>query len=123
MNELYHHGIKGQKWGVRKERSSASNRSAKAPKKRLSPRTKRFIKNATILAGEAAIAYMLLKNQNKLEHLIYSSKSKKYKEETNNLIRNMGPVIINRKTGEVVDDGSNSFEKYTLNDLEKLDLI
>lgn len=31
-NQLYHHGVKGMKWGVRKSRSGSSNRRRKSSK-------------------------------------------------------------------------------------------
>ena len=30
--ELYHHGVKGQKWGVRRQEKRAANRKARAKK-------------------------------------------------------------------------------------------
>ena len=62
--ELYHHGIKGMKWGVRhdkkptgKKRLKATSSDTESSKKRLSDRQKRAIKIGAAVVGTALVAY------------------------------------------------------------------
>lgn len=49
-NELYHHGIKGQKWGVRRYQNEDGSFTAKG-KKRLNKNEKNALKIAGTMAG------------------------------------------------------------------------
>lgn len=58
-DELYHHGIKGQKWGVRRkerEKFSKQNRSQNASSDR-SSRVKRGVKIGAAIVGAGLLAY------------------------------------------------------------------
>lgn len=69
MNELYHHGVKGMKWGVWNEetraRYSGDDRSISNKqddkksnsRKGLSDRQKKALKNGAIIAGSLVLAY------------------------------------------------------------------
>lgn len=55
-NELYHYGVKGMKWGVRKERISVSREKIKASIDKGAVVTKQFLKdNGPMLAKSTAI--------------------------------------------------------------------
>jgi hypothetical protein len=65
-NELYHHGVKGMRWGVRKQVTSSSSSKAKSPK--LSDAQKTNIKKGAKIAGKilvgAAATYAVVKIPN-----------------------------------------------------------
>ncbi len=56
MNELYHHGVKGMKWGVRKDRQTGTSNSKKTSRPELTPKQKRIARNVAIGAAVAAAA-------------------------------------------------------------------
>ena len=55
-DELYHYGVKGMKWGVRKERTQVSREKIKASIDKGTAVTKQFLKdNGPMLAKSTAI--------------------------------------------------------------------
>ena len=66
-NELYHHGIKGQKWGVRRYQNADGTltdvgqnrygRKERREKKGISDKTKKAIKNGLLISGTILAAY------------------------------------------------------------------
>ena len=77
-NELYHHGVKGMKWGVWNEETRAryeggssiepSNKNEKTKSKnRLTDRQKKFLKTGAIVVGSMLVAYGAYKVGTNLE--------------------------------------------------------
>lgn len=102
--ELYHHGVKGMRWGVRKDRSSTTSHKSTSSRKGLSPGAKKAIKISLQLAGTAAVGYVLIKNQNKLAVALYKQNLKSSKKATMKVLDEIGPAIVNRQTGETITD-------------------
>lgn len=84
-DELYHHGVKGMKWGVRKERVSTSHSSGGRQKTILTKeqRLRRNRKVALAIAGTttvAAAAYYVHKNPEKIGKVVSKFKGVKMKD-------------------------------------------
>lgn len=65
-NELYHHGVKGMKWGIRKQ--SLSNVKRRIKSKMNDQETKRKIKKAAKIGAGVAIAGLAIYGGYKLYH-------------------------------------------------------
>lgn len=113
MNELYHHGIKGQKWGVRRfqnkdgsltsagerRRNSLDSQSTDTQKKQLSDKQKKAIKVGLAVAGTALAAY----GTYKAAQYIKASRESRASAMAENYIKNNAYRIIGKSTFE---DGS-----------------
>ncbi len=97
MDELKHFGVKGMKWGIRKDRKSSGNRkgSSKSKKFKLSDKQKEYILTGAALCMDAAFAYIwVTKLSNIAGQKLYKASLKK--TDWDAIINNSGPVIVRR---------------------------
>lgn len=106
MNEIYHHGIKGQKWGVRRKNNQVSKQSkldAKNVKK-----ANKYLKNNALLKTR----YETSKNQRPLQYLLAPTTSilaplRYNKDRVDKLIaknnKKLSEIKINDKYYKLVD--------------------
>lgn len=96
---LVHHGIKGQKWGIRhdRERIGRSSKHELEKKKGLSDDQKKWIKRGVAVAGTVLIAYGSYKiaSSPKFGSMVAKGIKKVRKES--------GPEVVRKKTGNKID--------------------
>ena len=96
-NYLYHHGVKGMHWGVRKDRASGVS-SGRKKKQGLSPNAKKAIKNVALTAGAIAATYVMIKHQDDIANALYKAviNNKNRKKSIDKVIEQMGPEIVKK---------------------------
>lgn len=80
--ELYHHGVKGMKWGRRKDRSKSSGKSRNRNSSRLSRSEKRQIREIKRERKKASKRRLLLSDEELNRRINRMEKEKKLKELT-----------------------------------------
>lgn len=84
--ELYHHGVKGMKWGRRKDRKSGKSRRRKRNSSRLSRSDKKKIKRIKKERKKASKRRMLLSDEELNSRINRMEKEKKLKDLTDESI-------------------------------------
>ena len=79
-NELYHHGVKGMKWGVRKDRRSSSKTGAD-PEREAARKAKRRERTVRAVAKGAEVASKLAL-ASAVDDVFYGGAGKKITKET-----------------------------------------
>lgn len=99
-DELWHYGVKGMKWGVRKDRDTHSKQT-EMPKRGLSDRQKNAIKIGATIAATALAAYggYKLAESGSLTSLI-----KRGKDANDRLMNKIGSKRSNEYDGENLHD-------------------
>ena len=120
MNELYHHGIKGQKWGVRKKRETTNSGRKTVSNKNEVPKKKKKKLTADEKKALTMAALLVIGNTVLMANAIYDSRGPgnaqkhwsstpyidphgdlKYgtgRETTYEMMSDMGQVPVNRFT-------------------------
>ena len=117
--ELYHHGVKGQKWGVRRFQNRDGTLTAKGKshirendepevqkKKGLSDKQKKALKIGATVLGTALVAYGSYKvvtspKTHALVNRVLNGSKEKRMADISKAIDNMGPEIVRKNTSHI----------------------
>ena len=97
MDELKHYGVKGMRWGIRKDRKSSGKHkgSSKSKKFKLSAKQKKYLLIGAAWCGSIAFSYFwATKLSNIASQKLYKASLKKTDWDT--IINNSGPEIVRR---------------------------
>lgn len=113
FQELYHHGVKGQKWGVRNEKEYQGEDQSKNTKNKSGSNAALALAGGVVIGASAVGVAWFLKNKNdlkkiKLKNITRAQKAAATRAANKELMKSFKDVDVSiSKAGQIIDNFKN----------------